>query len=57
MDHLDNQTLARLCRVQAKIASTEGTRSALIELALLYERAPEGTSIVDLMKALPKQPE
>lgn len=55
MDQLDNRTLARLCRVQAKVASTAEARSALLELARLYEEAPEGAALVQLMKApLPK---
>ena len=55
MDHLDNRTLARLCRVQAQIASTGETRSALLELAKVYEAAPDQGSVVELMKALPKK--
>ena len=44
MENLDNETLARLCRVQAGLASTAESRSALLELARVYERAePEGS--------------
>jgi hypothetical protein len=55
MDDLDNRTLARLCRVQAKLASTAETRAALLELAQLYEGARDRASVVELMKALPRK--
>lgn len=56
MDKLDNQALARVCRVQAGLASTEESRSTLIELALAYERAA-ARDLTDVVKALTEEPE
>lgn len=56
MERVDNQALARLCRVQAGLASTEEGQSTLIELALAYERAA-ARDLTDVVKALTQEPE
>ena len=58
MENLDNETLARLCRVQAGLASTSESRSALLELARVYESAKPGASVLEtVVVADSKQPE
>jgi hypothetical protein len=39
MGIVDNAALARLCRAQARLASTAETRATLLELALIYDAA------------------
>jgi len=56
MDNVDNRTLARLCRVQAKPASTAEARGALLELAEIYEGARPEASVVEPVEPLPKKP-
>jgi hypothetical protein len=57
MDNVDNRTLARLCRAQAKFASTAQVWSALTELAEIYDSAADRASAEEVVKAVPKKAE
>ena len=57
MPNQERERLARMCRGQAALASTEGVRAVLIELAEMYEaEGPERLTVAP-MESLPKQPE
>ena len=46
MENAEGAALARVCRAQAKLATSEDTRAVLLELADLYERKESEEDLV-----------
>lgn len=57
METTETAQLARVCRVQAGLASTEETRAALLELARLFEDGGVPGSVPLRVEPVAKQPE
>ena len=57
MHHDERAKMARMCRGQAALASNEGVRTTLIELAELYEAKETDALVPDVVEPLPQQPE